>query len=244
MTIPHIGRARAVLLLTILFTAAASFQDASGQRTVSVIGEGVVRVMPDQAVVRFGVVATSENPEEARELNARAASAAMDQVRSLGIEERHIRLERLQIQPERRYNQQTRNYDQIGFEAIREVSVTLTDLDQLPVLVARIVQNGANRLNGITYEISDREAVRRSALVEAAGNARVKADLLAVALGATLGAVSQISEQGAQIPRPMVRMDEITVSALRSADAAPEPAAYASGEIEVRATVTVVYFLN
>ncbi len=231
------------VLLILLLMAAASFEDAVAQRTVTVMGEGVMTVLPDQAVVRFGIVSTSSSPEEARAMNASAAAAALNEVRGLGVADNHIRVDRLQLQPERRYNPETRTYDQIGFEAIRDVSVTLTDLDQLPILVARIVQSGANRLNGITYELSDRESILQEALKLAAQNARLKANLLATTLGATLGPVSQISEQGIQIPRPSFRLDEAVMMSARS-DAPPNPAAFASGEMEVRATVTVVFLLD
>jgi uncharacterized protein YggE len=206
---------RSLIVACAFLATTASAQD--NPPTVSVNGEGVVTVDPDQAIVRFGVTTSHE--------------------------EKNLRVEGLRLQPKQRYNQTTRQYEQIGFEAVREVRVTLDDIDQLPVVVATVIQKGANRLNGIAYDLADRETVRHEALRLAAANARVKARLLAETLGARLGTVRNINEQGVQFPGPQYMMAEADV-ALRSAGSAPpEPDAYASGQIEVRATVSVVFNL-
>ncbi|MFT4605158.1 MAG: hypothetical protein ACI9W4_001897 [Rhodothermales bacterium] len=232
---------KALLLSTIMLTAAAASQDTSAQaRRVTVQGEGTVSVEPDQAVVKFGIVTQDEDPEQARARNATASASAMNKVRALGVAETDIRLQTLRLQPRQEYNRETRNYVQVGFEAVREVEVTLTDLEQLPKLIAEIVQGGANRLNGVTYDLSDRESVSQEALRAAALNAKSKAALLTETLGGSLGVVLDIAENGVQIPRPMIQMESMAMA--RSADAAaPEPEAYASGQIEVVARVTVTF---
>jgi len=246
MMVPKtIRRWLAPWLLTPLLLLSAQAQDMNtkdDKRTVTVSGEGVVRVEPDQATVRFGVVTRAEDPEEARRLNAAAASEAMNAVRALGIEERKIRLETLRLQPAREYNAQTRRWDNIGFEATRQVVVELDDLEQLPTLVAEIVQKGVNRLDGIAYELKDRAEARNEALRKALGDARGKAELMASTLGEELGRVLTIGEQSFNFPRPMVRMAQAEM--VMGKAAAPEPDAYAAGEIEVRAVVQVVFALK
>jgi len=129
-----------------------------------------------------------------------------------------------------------------GYEAVREVVVELEDLDRLPELIARVVQKGANRLNGITYDLKDRTTARNEALRRAVLNAREKAALMAETLGAELGMALRISEQGVSVPRPVFQVRGET--ALAKADASPTPEAYASGEIEVKASVQIVFELN
>jgi hypothetical protein len=216
--------------------------DDGPSRTISVQGEGTVSVAPDRAVVRFGVVSRAETAEAARSQNADAAARAMNAVRDLDIPERRIRMEALQLQPRREYNPETRQREDKGYEATRQVVVEVDSLDRLPVLVTRVVQEGANRLSGIQYDLSDRDAIRNDALREAAEAARAKADLLATTLGARLGPVQEIREQSFSFPRPMMRME---AAAMKTADqAAPQPDAYAAGEIEVSASVQVTFFLQ
>jgi hypothetical protein len=216
--------------------------DDGPSRTISVQGEGTVSVAPDRAVVRFGVVSRAETAEAARSQNADAAARAMNAVRDLDIPERRIRMEALQLQPRREYNPETRQREDKGYEATRQIVVEVDSLDRLPVLVTRVVQEGANRLSGIQYDLSDRDAIRNDALREAAEAARAKADLLATTLGATLGPVQEIREQSFSFPRPMMRME---AAAMKTSDqAAPQPDAYAAGEIEVSASVQVTFFLQ
>jgi uncharacterized protein len=228
------------LSMMLAIPALASAQDGD-RRIVSVSGEGIYRVEPDMAVVRFGVVTHSDSPEEARRLNAAASREAINAVRELGIEERRIRMESLRLQPRREYIQETRRWEERGFEAVRDVVVNVDDIDRLPEVVTRVVQRGANRLNQVAYELSDREHARNEALRIAVENARSKAEVMVGVLGVSLGPVRTISEQQFDFPRPMYRAMDM---AMASPEAAPEPEAYASGEIEVRATVQLEFYLT
>ena len=243
MRIRSVVSALIVALAGGLTAAPALAQSDDGpSRTISVQGEGTVNVAPDRAVVRFGVVSEAETAEAARSQNADAAARSMNAVRDLGIPDNRIRMEALQLQPRREYNPETRQREEKGYEATRQIVVNVDSLDRLSVLVTRVVQEGANRLSGIQYDLSDRDAVRNDALREAAEAAQAKADLLATALGASLGPVQQIREQSFSFPRPMMRME---AAAMKTADqAAPQPDAYAAGEIEVSASVQVTFALQ
>jgi uncharacterized protein len=70
------------------------------ERVITVNGDGVVRVVPDRAIVSFAVVTRHQNPQEARRLNAQAAERAMNAVRQLGIPERQIQLLNLRLDEE------------------------------------------------------------------------------------------------------------------------------------------------
>jgi len=234
----------AVLLLGGLLAVPSQAQQGSvsPDRTVRVVGESTVTVAPDQATVRFGIVSRAETAEAARAQNAEAAKSAMNAVRKLGVAEEKMRMEMLRLQPRREYNPQTKQHEEKGYEATRQVVVELSDLEQLPRLVTRVVQQGANRLERINYGLSDRSGVRDEALRDAAKNARDKAQLLATSLDATLGPVRQIAEEqfGFDQPQPRVQM---AFAKTAEADASPEPDAYAAGEIEVTARVQVVFEL-
>lgn len=215
---------------------------ADDRSVVTVGGEGTVRVQPDQATVRFGIVTQAETAEEARRMNARAARNAMNAVRDLDVPDEKMRMETLRLQPRREYNPDTKRYEEKGFEAQRQVVVEVDSLVILPQLVANVVQRGANRLDGISYGLSNRSGIRDEALREAALAARDKAQLLASTLDATLGPVYRINEQSFSFdePRPRLAMAKMSVE---DADSG-EPDAYAAGEIEVSAQVQVVFILS
>lgn len=233
----------AVLALTTLYYTQPSFAQPAPNptvRSITVSGEGIVRVQPDVAIVRFGIVTLHTDPAEARRLNAEAAAKTMNAVRAMGIPENHIQLELLRLQPRQEWDETTRKMKDLGYEAIRNVSVRVEELDKLPDLVATVVEEGANRLDGIQYDLKDRDTVRNNALQQAVRNARDKANVMAATLNVTLGQVLQMTEQSFDYPRPIVMQREYM--AMAKADvASSEPDAYAAGEIEVRAVVQVAF---
>lgn len=240
----HFLRVVPLVVVSLLLAFPVCGQEASETaRTVRVSGTATVTASPDQATVRFGVVSRAETAEAARAENAEAAKTAMNAVRTLEIPETKMRMETLQLQPRREYNPQTKRQEEKGYEARRNVVVELSDLEKLPTLVTRVVQSGANRLAGIQYGLSDRSSIRNEALQTAAMNAREKARLLVESLDASLGPVREIMETnlGFDEPRPLARA-QFAKSA--EADAAPEPEAYAAGEIDVSAEVQVVFELT
>lgn len=209
---------------------------------VTVSGEGTVTAQPDQAVVRFGVVTRAETAQVARANNATAAKNAMNAVRALDIAEEKMRMESLRLQPRYEYNDAEDRRELVGYEATRRVVVELEDLEVLPRLVADVVDSGANRLEAIEYQLSDRSRFRNEALRKGAQSARDKARLLAETLGPKLGPVRTISEQSFNFVRPRSQRAQMEVA--KTADAGQaEPEAYAAGEIEVSAQVQVVFDL-
>ena len=230
-------------------TPLAIAQESSGshmdiKRTITVSGEGHVQAVPDKATVRFGIVSRADDPEEARRMNAETSRDAMRAVKALDIEDRKIRLETLRLQPFHTYNNQTRRNEEAGYEATRQLVVEIVDLDQLPSVISNLVEEGANRLQGITYGLQDRSAFRNEALTAAVKEARQKAELMATTLGAELGMVLHINEQGFAMPTPMVPMGGQPRLAMAKMEGDAELEAYAAGEMDVKATVQVVFALK
>lgn len=235
----------ALALLLMLGTAVSTSAVAQDdrQRSVSVSGEGKVMASPDMATVRFGVVTRAKNAEEARRQNAEASREAMNAARELGIEDRKIRMETLRLQPYHERDPETRERREAGFEATRIVSVEINDLELLPTLVTDVVQRGANRLHGVDYDLQDRSEIRNEALQKAVLMARSKAELIASTLDVSLGPVLNVQEQSFDFVRPQPRF-EMRAAGMMLDEAAPEPDAFAAGEIEVQANVQVSFMLQ
>lgn len=227
------------LLVASISVLPAAAQEAPSP-AVTVSGEGTVTAQPDQAVVRFGVVTRAETAGETRANNATAAKTAMNAVRNLDVPEEKMRLESLRLQPRYEYDDDEDERRLVGYEATRQVVVELNDLEVLPQLVADVVEGGANRLDKIDYQLSDRSRFRDEALREAAQSARDKARLLAETLDADLGPVRTINEQSFDFVRPRQARMQMAKTATA---AQAEPEAYAAGEIEVSAQVQVVFDL-
>ncbi|MDA1334363.1 MAG: SIMPL domain-containing protein [Bacteroidetes bacterium] len=234
------GSSRLVMAMAFLVVLGLALPVAAQNASITVSAQGVITTEPDMATVRFSVVTTGDSPTQAQDDNAEASASAMNAIRSLGIEESDLEMANLQLVPRREYDPERRIYLEKGFEATRRVEVQVRDLDQLPELMSQLVDSGANRIDGVQYGLDDRDDVELEALALAVRRAREKATVMAGALDERLGAVWQIAEQGISVPQPMLRMDAMEMASM-SKDANPD--AFAAGEIEVSASVTVVFLL-
>lgn len=231
------------VLVLLLHFSFADAQTGERQNIIAVRGEGIVKVEPDLVVVRFGVITRDSDPVKARQLNEDAAAKALGAVRNIGVAERKIKVTVLQLNEVREYDRDRRRHISIGYEAIRQIVVELNEIEKLPQLIAQVTQQGANRLFGISYDISNRAEIQNEAFKKAAANAREKASVLSNALYVTLGKVVEVREQSFYFPGP-IPVRAMMADQREAAMDMGTPEAYAAGEIEVRAQVQVEFLLE
>ncbi len=199
--------------------------------TITVSGEGLISVAPDRAVLRLGVTTRAETAAEALREHEADVARVLTRVRRFGIPDRQIQIEALSIHE---------NYGQDGLDgvvAVRVVTVTTDSLRTVPDLVAAVVSEGANRLDGLTYTLRDAQPAQARALDAAVADARAKAERIAQAAGVALGRVVAVQEGAVQMPFSPGRFAGLAASA----DVEAEPGAYSAGSSEVRARVVVQF---
>lgn len=204
-------------------------QSSAGTLTVS--GEGVVRAVPDQAVLMIGVTTQAETAAAALAANSAALSSVLAQLTAAGIAERDMQTSNLSINPN------WSNYDGsseskiTSYIATNQLEVRIRALDTLGAVVDAAISDGANTLNGLTFGVSDPKPMMNEARKAAVADARARAEVLAGAVGAKLGRIVSISDGGNYAgPAPMFR-----------ADAAAGAPPVQGGEVGLTATVTMTY---
>lgn len=206
-------------------------------RVLRVSGEGSVRVAPDVAVLVAGVEATG--PDLARV--TKDASARMRKIlaalEEAGVAAKDVQTTRHDVQVERPWTKDRPGHI-TGYTVNDEVRVTVRNLERLGPAIDRVTAAGANALRGLTFQKDDPNPERARALAAAYAAARAKAEALARAAGVTLGDVLQLGESGQMAPIPMgnVRM--------MSAEAKDAGLPVSTGELEITATVDVVYAIR
>lgn len=204
---------------------------------ISVGGDGVVSVAPDRALVRLGVLTRAATAPEALRQHETDVARVLTQVRRFGIADRDIQIEALSLGED--YGREGPE----GYRAQRVVTVTLDSLRRVPDLVAAVVTEGANQLQGIEYVVRDTAPSEALALDRAVADARAKAERIASASGVTLGRVLAVQEAGAaQIAPPVLysRVADARGEAVAMIPP-PNPGAYSAGSSEVTAHVTVQF---
>jgi uncharacterized protein YggE len=145
-------------------------------------------------------VDTSSDPDALREARDRLEERATTLIRDLeaeGLAREAISAGSLNIQPEHVQERRTLEGDHetlVRTRLERPFQVEIDDLEQLPRFLDALTRAGVNALDGVTYDLADREAASDEALVMALEKAAHKARLMADTLGVTLGPVTHISE--------------------------------------------------
>ena len=204
--------------------------------TISVEGNGTVTIPAEYATLS----ATTEHLADTAEAAQRAVDEVManllDGLEGLPVDEDSIDAGQLRIQPQYRWNPRNETQEFIGYEATRELSFKLTDLNSLGEALQMLSREGADTLHSPSYGSSLTESARSRALTLAFGKAKSDAESLADAAGLVLGEAVTIST-GAR-PTPIFRGANRMAPAAMSADRAPR---YEPGKLSVSASVSVIF---
>lgn len=212
--------------------------------TVAVSGDAEVRVDPDLATVSLGVTAQAEDAGAAQAEVNRTASAILDAVKGLEVEEDAVQTSRLSLSPvyDNRRPREGQLEPQepriVGYRASNVVSVRLDDLTKVGPVIDATVKAGANQVQGVSFSLEDDAGARNDALSQAVEAARAKAETVAETLGMNLGRVLQVEESGISMERPQMTYQEM---AMRVSDGGGTPVS--SGQVGVTARVEVRFEL-
>ena len=239
----------ATCTLFFLFASTAGGQMTEKERTeppaITVSGSGEVRVAPDEAVVRVGVLAEHEDAAETQDRANRIARGILDGVSELGVPEEAVQTSRLVLspvyeQPEPRPGGSRRSSAPriVAYRATNVVSVRLEELTRIGPVIDAAIEAGANRVEGVDFRLRDDREARETALTRAVEEARGKATTIAAALGVELGPVLEAREGGVSIDVPRFAGGP---RALTMEARAAEPTPVATGDITVSANVTLRY---
>jgi uncharacterized protein YggE len=205
---------------------------------VNAFGSCLVRVEPDFASVRFAVTRIAAHPRDAFAQARTAARAVRDRVRQLGVPDGDVAATSTSLteafvqSPERK---------KIGFEAAVAFHVILRDLAALETLLSDVVDAGADRIVSVSSKTSRLREVRRDARERAVRSARAKAEELARAAGAGLGAALHIEDVNADDLGRRSHMPDVDLAV--HDESAPSTEPNSPGSITVAAAVMVCFAL-
>jgi len=184
------------ILATGLFAQSVRLTPAqSGEisRSISVTGEALEYVAPDEAVVRFGIETFDVSLDRSLAVNDASGGRVVRAIRRAGVEERGIQADHAEVEivypPDKGVAAGI-----AGYRVRRSYAVTLKDVRRLDKVMAAALRSGANHLEG--YELATtslrrhRDEARRRAIIAA----REKAQALAHELGCEIGGPRAISE--------------------------------------------------
>jgi uncharacterized protein YggE len=204
-------------------------------RVIQVVGEGRASAAPDMARISLGVSHQAKTAGEAMDAMSAGTEAVLGRLGSEGINQADIQTGQLMLEPAYNYNTPDGNPEMIGFIATQMLDVKVREIAVLGEVLDAVVQDGANRVNGVSFDVADPQAATDEARRDAVVDARARAELYAEAAGVTLGDLVSISESTVYAP-PMPMYD-----ARGGAAAAAESVPIAPGQLSLSTSVTVTY---
>lgn len=193
--------------------------------------------VPDVATISTGVVTQAADANSAMRQNAAQMEGVMQALRAAGIAQRDIQTSGINLNAQYRYAE-NQPPTITGYEARNTVNVKVRDLAKLGQVLDTLVAQGANQINGPSFEVDQPDAAYDEARVAALKKAQTRAQTYADALGLKVRRIVSISEGGGFMPRPVPMMRAM------AADAMAAGTEVAPGESRLQANLDVVFELG
>lgn len=122
-----------------------------------------------------------------------------------------------------------------GYRASNVIQVRTGELTRVGDIIDAAIQSGANQVQRIAFDLSDKTAPHREALRSATLKARADAEAIAAALALKIGAVQSVVVQNIGEARPLIRQAMVARS-----EAAGTPVEPAVIRVQARVVLTVM----
>jgi uncharacterized protein YggE len=188
-----------VLLAACSGTPSASAANTPVQKSITVTGTGVVKVVPDVAYINVGITTQNDNVTDAITENSNQAQTIKDELVALGIAEEDIQTSSFSVYPQSNYDYNG-NITGTTFVVNNSVYVTVRDLSSMGDLLGKITESGANSIYGISFDVQDKSAALTQSRELAIELARQQAEEVAESSGLKLGEVLTISMYSSDVP--------------------------------------------
>ncbi len=209
-------------------------------RTINITAEGKTLVAPDIAQFSFSVVAEGKDPEKLATDNTAKMNAAIDFVKSQGVEAKDIKTAGYNLSPKYDYDRKTGRSFINGYTLTQTVFVKVRDFAKVGKLIGSLPTYGINDISSLTFDIENPDKFLNEARRQAFEKARAKADAMAKQNGVRISRVINFYESSGGYPRPYFAEAYAKGGGMGGPVLAPTPA-IEPGSQEVTVNVSVTY---
>ena len=209
----YLGIAAAAILLIFAY-AAISYVNSYSQsiepsafRSFTVSGEGKITAIPDVAQFTFSII--TEGGKDIAKLqkeNTEKGNKIIGFIKSQSVEDKDIKTQNYNLEPRYQYFNCYQPMDGkskscpppeiVGYTIRQTVSIKVRDFFKIGDILAGAIENGANSVSQLSFEIDDIDKIKNQAREEAIKKAKEKAENIAKAGNFRLGKLLSIEEEG------------------------------------------------
>jgi uncharacterized protein YggE len=161
--------------------------------TITVVGEGIVRIKPDIAQATVGVEVVKPTVREATDEVSQVMDAVVETLKEQGISDKDIQTSNFSVWTDYSYGPDDTQRE-TTYRVSNQVNITIRDLDSVGDVLDAAIEAGANNIYGVTFSLDDPTQLESEAREKAVENARAEAEELAELTGLQLGRVVSVSE--------------------------------------------------
>lgn len=196
-------------------------------KTMILTGHGKISVAPDTAIIRLGVQTTGENLAQIQADNARRSQSIIQALQRMGVSD----IKTSQYSIDKVYDYVEGRQIDRGFSVRNILEIRTNNLDAVGAIIDAAVNAGANVVDLIAFDISNREYYYQQALNMAIMNAIQKANSITRNLGLSSSAV----------PIKIVENTAMSFPVQREFAAATTPIVPGTLNVEANVTVDFIY---
>ena len=210
-------------------------------RTLTIGGNGTVTLVPDIARINVGVNSKAKEVTEAVNQNNKQALAITEALKKKGVEEKDIQTANFNVYPMQQYDHTTNEVIGVTYSVDNTLYITVRDLKTLSAVLDAAIKAGANQINGINFDIDDRQVAQAQARDLALKDAEAKAKSVAETMGVSLDEVVTINVTNSSYvqPYPMYGM-----GGGEAKQAMDSSVPISAGQIVVTYEVTLTYSIK
>lgn len=231
-----------LLALTLMTTGllhaplATAQNHSSLPQTITVTGMGEASLRPDRAALSVYYESQGQTVAAVKAQVDQAVAKTLEALADLDAVSKPLQATHLTISPHYDWDPDQKKQRQRGFNASRQIDITLQDLASLAAVLETLAALSPTRITPPQLSASDAHAARDQALERALSDATQQATVLASAAKRPLGRILAITDQPLQdTPRPPV---------MRALAADAADASYTAESLRVQRTLTVVFALE
>ena len=234
------GILSAILVLAVMASCAPQAASAKEiTRQINASGVGEVALIPDLAYINLGVRSQAEEVSEAFRQNNEQAQNISQALTQLGVDANDIQTSAFNIYPQQFYGPQgpigPEDQGTTVYVVENTVYVTVRDLQNLSTLLDAVINAGANNINGINFDVSNKAEAEKEARRLAVENAKARAVELAELTGVELGEPIMINVYSSGTPVPLYEGKYLGSGGLA------EQAPISAGQLTLRVNADIAY---
>lgn len=169
--------------------------------TITLTGRGQTTPTPDMAVIRLGVQTQGEDLINVQTENAEISQAIINSLREIGITD----IRTFQYTIDKLYEYENGKQIDRGYTVRNILEIKVKDINQTGEVIDTAVDNGANVVDLVSFEVSNRDLYYQEALNRAITNAIDKAESISQHLGIPVNLTPIRIEETSAAPVPILR---------------------------------------